>query len=410
MNRKKDRSYTLLTLCFSRKQDYHFFMRLFFLGLVFLVYTGICAYMGARLFVLIRYFLPGIKALAFWLPFAVLCYVLVFAGFFRFGRLAFLRQAGVFWMAVFVYLFLSLVLIDIVRLPIRLFAKNIVTARFNAACVGAALCVCVLAIVYGTFHARSIRTVNYQINIPGQGSGLRIVLISDLHIGPTVDRAWVGRVVDTVNRAQPDMVCIAGDIFDGNLNIVDDLSAIAAELRRIQAPLGVFACLGNHDVDRISLVQGGGNERIAGILQEAGIALLQDEVRAVGENLYVAGRRDARPIGMSAARKSAVELSGDLDRGRTLIVLDHQPTQFASIEQAGAALVLCGHTHRGQLFPANLITRSMYKKAGGTHYGHWKGSTLQAVVTSGAGVWGPPLRISTNSEAAVIDISFIPAE
>jgi predicted MPP superfamily phosphohydrolase len=206
------------------------------------------------------------------------------------------------------------------------------------------------------------------------------------------------------------MVCIAGDIFDGNLDIVDDLPSVAAELRRIQAPLGVYACLGNHDVDRISFVQGGGNDRITNIVREAGVVLLQDEVRAVGENLYVAGRRDARPIGMSAARKPAAELSGGLDPGRALIVLDHQPTQFALIEQAGADLVLCGHTHRGQIFPANLITRSMYKKAGGTHYGYWKGSALQAVVTSGAGVWGPPLRISTNSEVAVIEVSFIASE
>jgi len=150
-------------------------------------------------------------------------------------------------------------------------------------------------------------------------------------------------------------------------------------------------------------------------LKEAGITLLQDEVAVIRENMYIAGRRDARPIGMNAQRKTAAELCSvivdgtvqpDNETPRTLIVLDHQPTQFAEIEAAGADLVLCGHTHRGQLFPVNLITKSMYRKMGAAHYGYWRGKTLQAVITSGAGYWGPPLRVATNSEVAVIDVIF----
>jgi len=133
--------------------------------------------------------------------------------------------------------------------------------------------------------------------------------------------------------------------------------------------------------------------------------------------MYIAGRRDARPIGMKAERKTAAELRAAMpgaplpgETPRTLIVLDHQPTQFPEIEAAGADLVLCGHTHRGQLFPANLITKRMYRKMGAAHYGYWRGSgavAMQAVITSGAGYWGPPLRVGTNSEVAVIDVEFV---
>jgi predicted MPP superfamily phosphohydrolase len=111
---------------------------------------------------------------------------------------------------------------------------------------------------------------------------------------------------------------------------------------------------------------------------------------------------------------SAAELTASLPSATgpggadTLILLDHQPVEFPQIEAAGADLLLCGHTHRGQLFPANLITRRLYKKAGATHYGYWRSQNMQAVVTSGAGLWGPPVRVATNAEVAVIDLRFGP--
>jgi predicted MPP superfamily phosphohydrolase len=128
-------------------------------------------------------------------------------------------------------------------------------------------------------------------------------------------------------------------------------------------------------------------------------------VQEVRDNLYIAGRRDARPIGMKAERKTPLELLSGIEG--TVIVLDHQPTQFAELEQAGAGLVLSGHTHKGQIFPSTLITYLIYKLSGSTYYGYWRGNTMQAVVTSGAGFWGPPLRVGTNSEAVVIDIKFV---
>lgn len=377
-----------------------------FSGIGIVIYTGLCAYIGARLFTFIRYFMPWAKALIFWTVFIPLCYAFVFASFAQTPRLLFLQSIGSYWMAVFIYLLLLFPFFDLLRLGLFLFHRNALTLRFTAAGIGAALCLCFIIITYGTFHARSIRTVQYSIRLAGQGENLHIALISDLHIGSSVGQKHIAKAVNLINKAEPDIVCIAGDIFNGNTETVSDLPGIAAEFRRIHPPLGVYACLGNHDVDRM-FPSGGGTERIEAFLREAGITLLQDEVAAISDNMYIAGRKDARPIGMKAQRKTAAELcAGLFDTPYTLIVLDHQPTQFAEIEAAGADLILSGHTHRGQLFPANLITKRMYRKAGAAHYGFWRGNDLQAVITSGAGYWGPPLRVGTNSEVAVIDITF----
>ena len=384
-------------------------MRFIFFGpVVFLFYAGICAYIGTRLLGFIRGFLPDTGALLFWLPFAFLCCALVFVNFFR-HNLLFLRKAGLFWMAILVYLLLLFALSDLSRLVLFIIGKNI--PKFNFYSGGISLVVCALLILYGTLHVRSIHTVNYQITMPVREHApamqdMRIALISDLHIGPAVDRKWVKNIVDTINRAQPDIVCIAGDIFDGNVDAIADVQGVISELKLIQAPMGVYACLGNHDVDR--MLQGGIG-RITEILHEAGVVVLQDEVRKIRENLFLAGRKDARPIGMNAGRKTSEELCAGIDG--TIIVLDHQPVQFPQLEQAGADLVLSGHTHAGQLFPANLLTRVIFKKSGATHYGYWQGAErakapMQAVVTSGAGFWGPPVRIGTNSEVVVINVHF----
>jgi len=389
-------------------------MRFVFSGFGIVVYTAFCVYIGTRIFSFVRYFMPWTKAPVYWAVFIPLCYAFVFVSFMRAPRLRFFERVGSYWMAVFIYLLLLLPLFDILRIGLFLFHRNVLTPRFTVFGIGAALCLCFIIIVYGTFHAGSIRTVQYAVRLAGQKDGFRAALISDLHIGSGVGKKHITKVVDAINMAKPDIVFIAGDIFDGNLGTVRDMSGIAEELKRLRPPMGIYACFGNHDVDRMSL-SGNNTERIEAFLREAGITLLLDEAAAIGDNIYIVGRRDARPIGMNAKRKTAAELCAAVSDGtapsdneipRTLIVLDHQPTQFDKIEAAGADMVLSGHTHRGQLFPANLITKIMYRKMGASNYGYWRGNTLQAVITSGAGYWGPPLRVATNNEVAFIDVTF----
>jgi predicted MPP superfamily phosphohydrolase len=391
-----------LSLNFTAKYGYYSLMRwLFSFPLFFIGFFGICFYIGNNLFGFIRCFSPVTKVV-FWPLFSLFFCAPLFVNFLPF-RINFLHIIGSYWMAVFAYLFILLALSDFTRLVLFFAGKKI--ANINLYTVGAALLSCVILIVCGSLHARSVKTKNYSLALIGKSDDIRITLISDIHIGAAIGKSHVDRIVKAVNRTEPDLICISGDIFDGNLDVINDLEAVTDRLKLLKAPLGVYACLGNHDVDRMA-ISGGRTERITEILKKAGFTLLQDEVIQIRPDFFIAGRKDARPIGMSARRKSSKELLENIDG--TIIMLDHQPVQFAQNEQAGVDLLLCGHTHRGQIFPVNIMTRFIYKKAGAVHYGYWKGQTMQAVVTSGAGFWGPPIRVGTNSEIAVININFVP--
>ncbi|MDR0322965.1 MAG: metallophosphoesterase [Treponema sp.] len=386
---------------------------IFFAAPVFLLYAFFCFYIGIRLLGFLRCFFPFLKAGFYWPLFAVFCSLMLAAGFVRSNNLRFLNTAASLWMAVILYLLMPLVISEFVRLILFFAGKKI--PNLNIYTFGAVLLTCAIFIVYGAFNVHSIKRADYNVTLNGTGAGIRVALISDLHIGSMIGKSQIKRIVDAVNSAEPDMVCITGDIFDGHIDSIKDLEGVISVLRMINAPLGVYACLGNHDIDRMSF-SGNKTERIEEILKAADVILLKDESHKIREDLYIAGRKDVRPIGLNAERKTASELLGGINENSsssfrgTIIVMEHQPVEFPQLEEAGADLVLSGHTHKGQVFPGGFITRRMFGRMGAADYGYWRGKTMQAVVTSGAGFWGPPVRIGTNSEVAVIEIKFLLGE
>jgi len=407
-------------------------------GITLCIYTGLCLYIGWRFFAFAKLFLPSLRAWIFWPLYALVSHGLIVMAFFRLARPGFAAPIEMYWPAVFTYILLFLAAFDLAGMALSFAGRYICQGRYSGrlrlmpAGAGAAVLLTVVFLVYGSFHAKTITTAHYELSFPGKtGPGktkienFRVVLVSDLHIGSTVGNDWVQSIVDRINDASPDLVCIAGDIFNSGMEGVKDTAVMAAELRRITAP--VYACLGNHDIDRRTRSTG----EIARFLKEAGIILLADDITVTGKpGVYIAGRRDARSIGTEGARLSIRELrasvrklaasvnklaasindsaaSVERDSGHFVILLDHQPTELPQAAEAGVDLVLCGHTHRGQFFPANVITHFLFRRYGGTNYGHWQKGTTQALVTSGAGVWGPPVRIGTNSEIVVLDLSFL---
>jgi len=389
-------------------------MWLFGSGLFLLAYLGINLYTGIRVFSFIKFFSPSFKAFIFWPVYLLFCYSFILFSFLQFVWARPFRLAGMSSIPAVFYFFLALLFLDGLRIFLQHFGYIPHTQIYSAAGTGIAICLALITMIYGAYNARSIRTVHYTVTLNKRSEmpHLRIALVSDLHIGETVDRKWVANIVDAINKNEPDLICIAGDIIDSNLQGISDIEAVAGELKRLNAPLGVYACPGNHDVDRLSFRQasgtGSGMDGIKAFLETADIVFLLDEIVMPTDSIYLAGRKDARPIGLRQERKSAAELTADfdLDRSKAFIVLDHQPVDYSNLEKVGADLILSGHTHRGQFFPGNLATRLIFKKAGATHYGYWRGSTAQAVVSSGAGVWGPPIRVATGSEVAVIDVVF----
>jgi len=356
------------------------------------------------------YFLPSFRAFIFWPVYLFFCYSFILFSFSRFAWTRPFRLAGMSSIPAVFYFFLALLILDSIRFLLQHFGYIPRSQIYSAAGTGIAICLAVITMIYGVYNARSIRTVRYAVSINKSAdfSPLRIALVSDLHIGETVGRKWVANIVDAINKTEPDMICMAGDIFDSGFESISDLDAISAELKRLKAPLGVYACPGNHDVDRLSLRQAGGTSGIKIFLESANVVFLEDEIVMPVDGFYLIGRKDARPIGLRGERKPAAELTADIDfnRSKVLIFMDHQPVEYPNLEKAGADLILSGHTHRGQFFPGNLATRLIFKRAGATHYGYWRGETAQGIVSSGIGVWGPPIRVATGSEVVIVDIIF----
>lgn len=220
---------------------------------------------------------------------------------------------------------------------------------------------------------------------------LKIVAISDLHLGYTIGRSELEGWVDLINNENPDLILIAGDIVDNSLRPVEKEN-MTEVLSRLKAEKGVYACLGNHEyIGRV--VQ---NRSQLSFFERAGIKLLRDEVVEIDSCLYVIGRDDRS----NKRRKEISDLIKDLDSSKPMILLDHQPYDLSKVEENGIDLQLSGHTHKGQVWPISVITKWMYE----IDHGYLQKGNSHIYVSSGIGLWGGKFRIGTQSEYVVIEL------
>lgn len=185
----------------------------------------------------------------------------------------------------------------------------------------------------------------------------------------------------------------------------------AMVLKKIRSKYGVYACYGNHDVEEKILAGftfGRNKKKESSIqmddfLEKSGIHLLQDEAVLIDDSFYLYGRRDAKRPGQGIhMRETAAELMGKLNTKKPVIVMDHEPREFQELADAGVDVDLCGHTHDGQMFPANLITALMWENS----YGYLKKDHMHTIVTSGVGLFGPNIRVGTIAEICLIKVHF----
>lgn len=252
--------------------------------------------------------------------------------------------------------------------------------------------------IYGVIHAGDVQTRQYTVGVgkeEDRTKSLRIALISDTHLGYVIEEKHLAKVAAAVNAIQQDIICIAGDVFDGDMTSLSNPEKLQALFRGMEAEYGVYACLGNHDA-------GAGYPQMLEFLEGAGIQVLMDEAVVIDRRFVLAGRRDSSPIGGQGDSRREMEGLPDAE-SLPVIVLDHQP---GNIDEYGGDvdLILCGHTHRGQMFPFNLITSAVFD----VDYGYYRADSTapQVIVTSGAGTWGPPLRVATDNEVVEINVLF----
>ncbi len=214
---------------------------------------------------------------------------------------------------------------------------------------------------------------------------LKIVMISDLHLGYNITRREFSNWVDMINSENPDLILIGGDILDGNIRPVEEEKTYE-EFRRFKAP--VYACLGNHEFYT-------GISESFDFYKKAGINLLADSVATV-KGINIIGRDDWTNQG----RKSLSEIVGSADLSKFTVLLDHQPYNLEEAEHAGIDFQFSGHTHYGQCWPLSWFERLIYEDA----YGYHRRGRTEYYVSSGIGIWGCKFRIGTRSEYIVLTV------
>lgn len=339
-------------------------MRLAFIGII-LVYTLLNFLIGRQLYDLLK-----VNKFVFWGIFIIVAYSPLLA---RFGVKG-LDTIGNYWMVFFYYS------IFIVFIAIIIKSKPIIISSYA---------LIILVIFYGVVNANRVVLQEYNITIPKPSNDLRIVLLADVHIDNAKSRDYVQKMVERVNGLIPDLVFFAGDIFDDR-----DINALIREkehLKNIQSKYGTYGVLGNHEY------YSGNLKETLEVFKEANIRILRDEYTEI-EGIYIVGREDAS----QRQRKALADILQGVDKSKPIFLLDHQPVRLDEPKMNGVDLQLSGHTHKGQFFPNQLITRRIYE----VDYGHLVKDTFQIIVSSGYGTWGPPVRIGTQSEVVVVNVGF----
>lgn len=344
----------------------------------------------------------------------------------------FLHSLNNTWLGMFLYILLTILALDALRLFLRflgpLCPSCFSSSRFLSA-VGGFVVLFVLGIsICGFFGARRLSVHQETLLVSKPSQQLRIALVSDLHLGYNTRPNQISTLVQTLNDLSPDLICFAGDTFDNEYDAIPHPEALIAQLSSLRSRYGVYACFGNHDVSERILAgftfPGSRKEpqdpRFSAFLSAANIHLLADETVWLDENLLLAGRLDpamaqklrcerlspAQLLGPALAQAETAEhAAASVDSDAPLIVvMDHQPRELTALSDAGADIVLSGHTHDGQLFPVNLLLHMFWENPCGI----LKRGGMYSCVSSGAGVWGPAMRVGTQNEILVLDVEFLP--
>jgi len=378
-----------------------------FLGLFFLIYGLVNYYVGWRGWQAFSHMVSSYHWGWYW-TLLVAC----LAASYPFGRWASdhvphtlgkaLIHIGSYWMAALYYLFLIFLLCDLVRIFNRAFdfLPPILRGKFPLLIVTVIVAVIIL-LVYGTWNAQRPVVRNYEIWVDRKASTietLRIAAVSDVHLGWIVGIDRLRHMTETINRLEPDLVLLAGDIVDEGVDLTAE-EEMPEVLGGLHPRWGTYAVLGNHEY-----ISGQTDTAIA-FLNQNGVTVLRDQAVEIRDAFYVVGRDDrSRHRFDGQSRMPLDDVMASVDKARLpIILMDHEPSDLQEAELAGVDLQFSGHTHLGQLFPNNYITKLIYEQ----DWGYLRKEHLQLIVSCGYGTWGPPIRIGNRPEIVSMSIHFV---
>ena len=298
---------------------------------------------------------------------------------------------GYIWMAfVFLFFFFN-VSFEIIVFLFKLIGSGTGSLLLRNIAFGTAIFLSLIFVVYGFIDARQVRVKTLQVKtekiLPNNGK-IRIVQISDVHVGLIIRDNRLQAILDRVLEAKPDILVSTGDLMDGEL---DNVMSQSQRFASITPKYGKYAILGNHEYYA-------GLKRSLEFTKAAGFDLLRDDVRHIaGLSIFGADDITGQRMGLSKDKRLFEKMLAHQDNGFVLL-LKHQPFVDAG---ENFNLQLSGHTHGGQIFPFMLVTRLFFPK----NYGYYElGRNKSVYITSGAGTWGPPVRIFAPPEITVIDL------
>ncbi len=295
-----------------------------------------------------------------------------------------LHTIGNGWLVFTLYMVLFLLAFDLLKWIYQPFVWSFPVA--------ALLTVALLGYGYYKYQFPNRKEMNLSIAKPIDGTSktIKIVAISDVHLGHGTTKKQLQRYVDMINAEQPDVILIGGDLIDNSIEPLYS-EKMNEELSQLKASMGIYMAAGNHE----------GFSRLgeaAKFLKLTPIQLLQDSVVTLPNGVQIVGRKDRR----DDRRLSLDDLIKKTDSNKPIIVVDHQPYDLEKTEAAGVDLQFSGHTHRGQVFPFSLIIDQMFEQS----YGYRLWGKSHVYVSSGLSLWGPPFRIGTDSEMVVFNLTF----
>lgn len=296
---------------------------------------------------------------------------------------------GTSWLVFTLYMTLFLLLCDILGLCKSYNSKLSDVIRQYRFYLSFVLTLGLLGYGLYNYHHPETKVINISTGKPYADTprAIKIVAISDVHLGNGTGKAALRKYVDMINAQHPDLILIGGDLIDNSVAPLYTEN-MAEELADLKAPMGIYMVPGNHEY--IS-----GIDQSIRYIQDTPIQLLRDSVVILPNGIQLIGRDDRH----NRKRCSLQELMVNVDRSKPVILLDHQPYNLKETEAAGIDLQFSGHTHHGQIWPVSRVTDYIFEQSHG--YRQWGNSHVY--VSSGLSLWGPPFRIGTHSEMAIFN-------
>lgn len=331
-------------------------------------------------------------------------------------------QIGNYYFGISLYLLIGIGITELLRLLAKLILKknykDVLAKQISNICI---VMFTIIMSVYGVANAQNLVVTKYDVTSKKESAlqDLNIVLISDLHLGYNVGTKQMKNMVNKINALYPDIVVLAGDVFDNEWEAIKNPDELKSILSNIKSKYGNYAVYGNHDIEEkifcgFTFKWGKDKDKVSSIkemddfIKDSGFTVLYDDYVVINNEdsqviSYIYGRPDyEKPNFGNATRLSPEEIVKGMDKDKYIICLDHEPRELQELADAGVDLDLNGHTHNGQVWPGTYTIKLFWDNAYGLKYF----GDMANVVTSGVGLFGPNMRTGCKAEIAEIFVHF----